>query len=172
MKKLFVKVLLLSTLVMSGAVLANGKVAVINFEQAILNTERAKQEIAKLEADADYKKTVAEAKSIQEKGQALTEKYKKEAPTMSDSQKLDIESKIKAKQADMKHVLGKLQETKKQLLGKLMYEMNGKAMKVTKALIDSEGIGLLLNANPEIVLHADTSFDITAKVTDLLNKEK
>jgi Skp family chaperone for outer membrane proteins len=75
-------------------------------------------------------------------------------------------------QADMQYVMGKIQESKKQLLGKLMYDMNVKAMKVVKELIDSEGIGMLLNANPEVILHADTSFDITAKVTERLNKEK
>lgn len=167
--KLVFSLLLLS---ISAVSFAEGKIAVINFEQAILNTDAAKAKIAELENDADYQKNIAEAKKIQEEGQKLAEKYQKEAPTMSPSQKADLETKIKARQADIQHVGKKIQEAKKQLLGKLMYDMNVKAMKAAKEIIDAEGVGLLLNGNPEIVLHADTSFDITAKVTDKLNKTK
>lgn len=170
MRSLLLAISLISTIFMAGFAQAEGKVAVVNFEQAILNTDIAKAEIEKIEADKDYQNNIAEAEKIQKEGAALLEKYKKEAPTLSPEQKADLEAKIKAKQSDMQHVAGKLQETKKQVLGKLMYQMRGQAMKAAQEIIDKQGIGLLLNANPEIVLHADTSFDVTAKVTEALNK--
>ena len=111
-----------------------------------------------------------QAQSIQEEGKKLAEKYQKEAMTMSPSQKAELEKKIKGKQADLEHVVKKLQASRDDLMKQLMAELNVKAMQATKSIIEAEGIGLLLNANPQLVLHADTSFDISAKLTDRLNK--
>ena len=54
----------------------------------------------------------------------------------------------------------------------LMRDLNQAASVAIKQIIADEGIGLLLAANPQVVLHADTSFDISAKLTDKLNKQK
>jgi hypothetical protein len=53
-----------------------------------------------------------------------------------------------------------------------MYQMQNQAISAAKEIIATEGIGLLLNASSQSqnVIHADTSFDITPKVTDKLNK--
>lgn len=171
MKRFLAVMLLLGT---SLAALADGKIAVVNFEQAILNTDAAQQKIHELEEDADYKANMNEAKKIQEEGTKLTEQYKKEGPTMSPQQQQELEGKIKEKQADLEHVGHKIQDAKKKLLGELMMGMKLQAMKAAQDIIDAEGIGLLLNASPQAqtVYHADTSFDITAKVTDKLNKQK
>ena len=162
----------LTLILASQWAVASGKVAVVNLEQAIINTDLAQAKIAELEKDADFKANLDEAKKIQAAGKALAEKYKKEAPTLSATQKLDLESKMTTKQEDMAHVINKLKKERKKLLTQMMYQLNSKASKAVKDIIDSEGIGLLLNANPEIVLYTDTSFDITAKVTDRINKAK
>lgn len=149
---------------------ASGKVAVISLEQAILNTDTAKAEIQSLENNPDYKANMDEVKKIQASGKALAEKYQKDAAIMSAAQKQEIEAKMKGKQADIEHVGRKLQETKKVLMQSLMRKMGQQAQLAVQEIIASEGIGLLLTANPQVILHADTSFDITAKLTDKLNK--
>ncbi|NRB40548.1 MAG: OmpH family outer membrane protein [Pseudomonadales bacterium] len=151
---------------------ATGKVAVVSFEQAILNTDAAKAEIKALENDKDFKANMKEVKKIQAEGKKLAEKYKKEAAIMSVSQIQELEAKIKGKQADIEHVGRKLQEAKQVLMQGLMRNMGAQAQAAIKDIITAEGIGLLLAANPQVVLHADTSFDITAKLTDKLNKNK
>lgn len=167
MKRFFLAMALMAV---SVASLAAGKVAVVSFEQAILNTDYAQAEIAKIENDKSFKDRVAEIKKIQEEGIKLAQKYQKEAPTMGASQKQMLENQIKEKQEDLEHVARKIQETRNLLLQSLMEEMNETASLAGKELIDKEGIGLLLNADPQIVLHADTSYDITAKLTDRINK--
>ncbi len=149
---------------------ASGKVAVISLEQAILNTDVAKAEIQALENNADYKANMEEVKKIQASGKKLAEKYQKDAAIMSAAQKQELEAKMKGKQADIEHVGRKLQETKKILMQNLMRQMGQQAQIAVQEIIASEGIGLLLTANPQVILHADTSFDITAKLTDKLNK--
>ena len=151
---------------------AEGKIAVVSFEQAILNTDIAKVEIAKLEIDSEYKSNLDEVKKIQEAGRKLADKYQKNAAIMSAAEKQDLEAKIKGKQADIEHVGRKLQETKKALMQNLMRSMGAAAQAALKEIVASEGIGLLLAANPQVILHADTSFDVTAKLTDKLNKMK
>ena len=168
MKRLFLVALMICTVAAQAA----GKVAVVSFEQAILNTDAAKAKIKSLETDKDFKANMDEIKEIQSEGQKLAEKYKKEAAIMSPAQKQELEAKIKGKQADIEHVGRKLQESKQALMQGLMREMGINAQKAIKEIIASEGIGLLLAANPQVVLHADTSFDITAKLTDKLNKRK
>ena len=167
------QILLATALLMcSLAVQASGKVAVVSFEQAILNTDAAKEKIKALESDKEFKANMAEVKKIQEEGKKLAEKYKKDAAIMSAAQKQELEAKIKGKQADIEHVGRKLQESKQALMQGLMRSMATQAQAAIKDIIAVEGIGLLLSANPQVVLHADTSFDITAKLTDKLNKKK
>lgn len=166
MKRFF----LAAALFFSVGAMAAGKVAVVNFEQAIINTDYAQQEIAKVESDQSFKDRVAEIKKIQEEGIKLAQKYQKEAPTMSASQKQLLENQIKEKQEDLEHVARKIQEIKNILLQNIMEEMDEVTSVAAKELIDKEGIGLLLNGNPQIILHADTSYDVTAKLTDRINK--
>ncbi|CAA0108817.1 Uncharacterised protein [BD1-7 clade bacterium] len=168
MKKFFVAALLASLSVLS---FAEGKIAVVNLQEALFNTDVAQQRREQLETDVDFKKSVDEVKDIQEQGRTLLEKLQKDGQLMAPAERQQIEAKVKGKQADMEHLARKIQEAQQGLMQGLMLEMNDGMQKSIQELIQSEGIGLLLMANPQIVLHADTSFDITAKLTDKLNKQ-
>ena len=150
---------------------AQKKVAIINIEQAILTTDMAKGEIKKLEADPEFKKNMDSIKKIQEEGQKLTEQYKKDGSLMSPKEIQALEAKIKAKQGDLEHIGKKVQEARATLMRGLMVQMNEEVTKQVKALIDAENIGLLLPANPQFIIHADPSFDITPKLTQNLNQK-
>lgn len=167
MKRFLLAALLATSSAMS---LASGKIAVVNFEQAILNTDLAQQRISAIESDESYKENIEQAKKIQEEGRKMAERYQKEAPTMSASDKALLESRISDKKADLEHVSRKLQDTRNAFIQGLMQEMQLATTRAVKEIIDADGIGLLLNGNPQIILHADTSFDITAKLTDRLNR--
>ena len=91
---------------------------------------------------------------------------------MSAAEKSGLESKIKIKQADLEHVIKTIQQIKAKLIKELQVEMQNKAMTALQEVVETEGIGLLLKSDPEIVIKADTSFDISAKVTEKLNKMK
>tara|TARA_B100001123_G_C14963155_1_gene888524 strand:+ start:59 stop:568 length:510 start_codon:yes stop_codon:yes gene_type:complete len=169
MKKLFAALVLLGS---SFPAQAGEKIAVININEAILNTDFAKAKIDSFEADPEFKKYIDEVNKIQEKGIELTEKYKKNEMTMSAAEKSGLESKIKIKQADLEHVIKTIQQIKAKLIKELQVEMQNKAMTALQEVVETEGIGLLLKSDPEIVIKADTSFDISAKVTEKLNKMK
>ena len=169
MKHIITAILLLSSSIFA---FAEGKIAVVNFEEAVFNTDRVQAKAQELQEDPEYKKNMDEAKAIQEEGKKLMEKLQKEAPTMSREDKQKIEAQVKSKQSDMEYVARKLKEAEEAAIKPLMFQMRLQAMKAAQEIVDAEGIGLLLNASAQsqVVLHADTSFDITAKVTDKLNK--
>lgn len=176
MKQLFSKQILAAGVIfaalMSAFASAEEKtVRVVNIEQAILGTDVAKEEIKKIEADAEFKKNMAQIQKIQEEGQKLTEKYKKDASMMSPKDVQELEAKIKSKQADLEHLGKKVQEVRANFMRGMMIRMNSDVTLVVKEIIDAEKIGLLLPANPQLILHADPSMDITPKVTEKLNKK-
>jgi outer membrane protein len=165
------KIIATAVLLMSSlTALAAGKIAVVDFEKAIMNTDFAQAQIATVEEDASFKANIAEVKKIQEDGMKLAQKYQKEAPTMSSTQKLQLENQIKEKQSDLEHIAKKLQETRAILMNQVLEEMQEIASQAAKELIEAEGIGLLLNGSPQIIVHSDTSFDVTAKLTERINR--
>lgn len=171
MRHIFLAAALMSVFVSSLSFAAELKVRVVNIEQAILGTDVAKEEIKKIEADAEFKKNMAQIQKIQEEGQKLTEKYKKDASMMSPTEVQELETKIKSKQADLEHLGKKVQEVRANFMRGMMIRMNSDVTVAVKEIIDAEKIGLLLPANPQLILHADPSMDITPKVTDKLNKK-
>lgn len=167
MTRLMMTVLLLLCCSMA---MAASKVAVVNFEEAILNTDLAQSKLEEVKNDRSFKLALDQTQKIQEEGKKLVERYQRESPTMSASERRELEEKIQDKQQDLEHIAGQLQEMRNQLLQGILRQMNETATRVTRELIESENIGLLLNANPQIVLHAEPEFDLTSKITDRLNR--
>ncbi|NRA42631.1 MAG: OmpH family outer membrane protein [Pseudomonadales bacterium] len=168
--KLFRYFALLSCICLALPSFAAGKIAVVDFQKAILTTDLAKSRIAKLESEAAYKDNIEKIKALSQDAQALFKKYQKEEPLMSVEQKTEMQGQLKSMQSDIQHLEGKLQEQNKQALAPLVLQMQAAAQRVVDAIRQEDGYGLVLVANPQVVFYADTSFDITAKVTDQLNK--
>lgn len=76
--------------------------------------------------------------------------------------------RLASKQADLEHVTGKLQQAEQQAGQAILRQMSGEVQEILRDLIQSEGIGLLLQR--QAVIHADPGYSITAKVTDKLNQ--
>ncbi len=169
MKHLLTAILLLGSSLLA---FADGKIAVVDFEKAILNTDRVKEKYQELEADPDNMKKMEEAKAIQAEYKQLAERLQKEFPTMSIEEKQKADAQLKSKQADLEHIGRKIQDISLAAIKPIMSDMNRQAQIIVQEIISVEGIGLLLHKTPQapLVIHADTSFDITAKVTDKLNK--
>ena len=155
---------------MSSQAMANGKLAVVDFQKAILTTDIAKARITKLESESAYKDNIDRVTKLTQEAQGLFAQYKKEEPLMSAEKKAEMQGRLKDLESDIKHLQTKVQEQNKQALTPIIYAMQPAAQKAVEELRKEEGYGLILIANPQIVYYADTSFDISAKVTDRLNK--
>jgi outer membrane protein len=148
---------------------AQGKIAVVNLQEAILQTDEAQKRLTAVRNSDDYKADKAEFDRLKEEFDTLVAGFQKDAAVMSQEQQVAARQKLASKQGDLEHVTGKLQKAEQGAGQTLLQEMAPKVQEVLRDLIATEGIGLLLQR--ESVIHADAGYSITAKVTDKLNQQ-
>ncbi len=148
---------------------AQGRVAVVNLEEAILQTDEAQQRLNGLRTQDDYVADKAELDRLQGEREELIKELQNDLAVMSPEQQQAARKRLANKNADLEHVLRKLQKSEQELGQALLQEMTPKVQAVLRDLIASEGIGLLLQRSA--VIHADNGYSITAKVTDKLNQQ-
>ena len=147
---------------------AQGKIAVVNLQEAILQTDLAQKRITEVRGQEDYKADKAEFDRLKSEFEDLAKKFQKDLAVMSQEQQVAARKKLASKQADLEHVTGKLQQAEQTAGQRLLQEMSPSVQQALRELIASEGIGLLLQQ--QAVIHADPGYNITAKLTDKLNQ--
>lgn len=147
---------------------SQGKIAVVDINEAIMQTDFAQKRLEEIRNQEDYKADKKEYDDLQEELEELVKKFQKDSAVMSQEQQMTARKKLASKEADLKHVTGKLRQAE-QLAGQALFQdMAPKVQEVLKEIIKNESIGLLLQR--QSVIHADPSYNITAKVTDKLNQ--
>ena len=147
---------------------AAGKIAVVDVQGAILQTDVAQKRLGEVREKADYKKNKAEADRLKSEGEALFKTFKKDEAVMSLEQKSASEKKLSGIQDDFRMVVEKMQQAEQSVARELLQDMAPKAQEALRDIIKAESIGLLLQGNA--VIHAEDSYIVTAKVTDKLNQ--
>ena len=148
---------------------AQGKIAVVDLQEAILQTDQAQKRLAAVRDQDDYKADKAEFDRLKKEFDEIVKTFQKDAAVMSQEQQLAARKKLASKQADLEHVTKKLQQAEQGAGQNLLQEMAPKVQEVLRELIAADGIGLLLQRTS--VIHADAGYSITAKVTDKLNQQ-
>lgn len=158
-------------LVFSGAAMAEGKIAVLDMQRAVLATDKAQAELKKLQANSEFSKMIAKDETLVSELQAMQKKAGDKGMTWSDEKKIEHNKQAEYKQAELKLVRQKVQKEQDIVLRKISVSMGRSAQAAANDVIKSGGYGLVLN-KAQVVIFSDTSFDITSKVTDKLNKMK
>ena len=156
-------------LVVPVTVAAQGRIAVVNLEEAILQTDEAQARLDGLRTGEDYLADKTELERLQTERETLIKELQNDLAVMSAEQQQTARKRLASKNADLEHVLRKLQKQEQELGQALLAEMTPKVQAVLRDLIQSEGIGLLLQRSA--VIHSDAGYSITAKVTDRLNQQ-
>ena len=159
MKLMVVSAALLATPL---AFAAKDKIAVFDVQEAILNTNMAKSEMKAFEARSDISRMISDAEKLKKDITALRTEISKGGAAAQEKQK-----SAEFKQADFELIVRKLNSERQAAGKKLMENLGPRLEGIVKNIVDAEGIGLLLDRKAAI--HADPSFDITAKVTEKLN---
>lgn len=170
MLKLRQSALILIALLLPSLAMAQGKIAVLDVQAAILNTDTAQKQFKDLRAQPAYDANLKELEKLKKEYEDLVKQVQKDLAVMSAEQKEAQRKKIEDKRGDIEHVARKLQASEQELAQGVMQQMGSKLQGVVTDLIKTEGIGLLLDR--KAVMHADISYNITAKVTEQLNKAK
>jgi outer membrane protein len=153
-----------------GLAAAEGKVAVLNLEAAVFNTEEAKTQLNALRQTPDYLANKKEAEGLKKQYEELAQQFNKNREVMSAEQEAEQARKIKEVGTDLDFVVKKLQQSEREVAQRIMREMMPRANTVVMDLIKAEGVGLLLNA--QAALFAEPGYSLDAKVTDKLNQTK
>lgn len=147
---------------------AQGKIAIVDLQDAILQSDAAQEALEQVRTQPDYSEDKEEFDRIQDELESLVEEFQKDAAVMSQEQQMSARKRLASKQADLEHVTGKLQQAEQQAGEAILRQMSGSVQEILRDLIQSEGIGLLLQQ--QAVIHADPGYSITSKVTDRLNQ--
>lgn len=147
---------------------AQGKIAVVDLEQAILQTDYAQERLSELESNENFASDKAEFDALREELEQLAADFQRDQAAMSDDQKVAARQKLASKQSDIEYVAKKLQTMQQQNAQRVFQEIAPKAREVLREIIETEQIGLLLQQ--QTVIHADLGYSLTAKVTDKLNQ--
>ncbi len=154
-------------LVSLNAAAQAGKIAVFSPQEAILNSELAKQRLQQLGEEKEFQENKNEHEKLRKEYKDLVDEVKKESAVMTAEQQADAQRKINSLRADIEHILKKLQAAQNDVINELGVEVGPRVQKILAELVRDDQIGLILRK--EAVMHATSSYDITSKVTDKLN---
>lgn len=168
MKSIVKLAAVMTLLAMPMVTAAQGKIAVVNLEEAILQTDYAQERLAQFEANEDFTADKNEFEGLRKELDGLLEAFQRDQAAMSEDQKVAARQKMQSKNSDIEYVAKKLQAMQQQNAQRVFQELAPKAREVLRDIIATEQIGLLLGQ--QMVIHADLSYSITAKVTDKLNQ--
>ena len=155
-------------LLLSSATFAQGRIAVVDLEQAILQSDSAQQQIRDFEASDAYAEDRAEFDKLKTEFDKLLQDFQRDQAAMSEEEQVAARQKLASKNADLEYVAKKLQSLNQQNAQRVFQELVPAARQVLGEVIETDQIGLLLQA--QSVIHADLGYNITAKVTDKLNQ--
>ena len=110
MSKFIKYALVFAVLSLPGLGWAQGKIAVVNLQEAILQTDQAQKRLNAVREASDYKADKAEYDRLKEEFDALVRKLQKDMAVMSQDQQIAARQKLASKQDDLEHVTGKLQK--------------------------------------------------------------
>jgi outer membrane protein len=154
--------------VLPSIVLAQGRIAVVNLEQAILQTDVAQQRLEEFETNEDFASDKSQFDALRAELDQLVKDFQRDQAAMSEEDQVAARQKMASKQADLEYVAKKLQTLQTQNAQRVMQELAPQAQEVLREIIETDQIGLLLQQ--QSVIHADLGYNITAKVSDKMNQ--
>ena len=168
MFKLLTHSALLVAAMMISLVSQAQNIAVVNIQAAILESSYGKSELAKLEEDADYAALVTEAQTLIADVQALDKDAQSNGSNWSQDQLNDYNKQRQFLTADIQLNQQKIQAEREQVVRQINAVMNQPALEALQAMVEEEGISLLLKENS--VHYATDAHNVTSKLAAKLSK--
>lgn len=163
---------LLVTLVVSftsTVLAAEGNIAVVDFAKAIFSTDVAKARLKQKKGESDFAALQGKYESTVANMKALKQDIESKGMTWSAEEAAEAQQKMAFYRQELELVTRKIQSDQQALQNSIVQELRPKAGEALQEIIDEEGIVLLISA--EAVVTAAPSLDVTAKLTDRLNKK-
>ncbi|WP_426417348.1 OmpH family outer membrane protein [Aestuariirhabdus sp. LZHN29] len=145
---------------------AESKIAVVNYQMALIESDAAKAYAKK--AEDRFGAQVNELKKLEEEGKRLQAKYERDVTAMSESEKKELQMELQRKAQDFEYKSKQLQAEKAQSDRVEIEALRPKLDQAIQEVVKEGGYDLVLERNG--VVFVSPSVDITTKVIQRLNK--
>ena len=165
-KQPILAILAISVLALTTPVaLAEVKIAVVDVQTAILQSEEAKRLMAQIQTE--FKTKEDEIRAIQSEAAGMLERAQKDAEVMTESEKRKLQQQIESKNNDFVYLRQKLQREIEERQKELFTGIDAKVQKAIEDLVLEEDYDLILPR--QAALYDGDLYNITRKVTERLN---
>lgn len=146
----------------------DSKIAVLDLQKAVLQTDMAQQRLAVMEENEDYTALVARIESLTSDLQNFQKDAEKNAMTWSDEKRQEKQKEAQSLRQEYQGAMQTLQRERQRVVQSIIQSMGETTESVISQIIEAEKISLLIDS--QNVFHAAQAHDITDKVTELLNQ--
>ncbi len=150
---------------LSTSAWAEVKIAVVDVQKAILNSEQAK--IYMQQIQKEFQTEEDEIRDLQSDAAKLLERLQKDGEVMSDAEKGKLQGEIQDKNNDFVYLRKKLQKRIDTRQQELFAGVDQKVQKAIEELVLSDDFDLIIPR--QAALYVGELYDITRKVTEKLN---
>ena len=155
-------------LLIAGPVAAELKIAVLDTQRALVESDEAKALLA--QAAQELQNEENEVKTLGESIMAIQERLQTDGEVMSPTEQRKLQKEIEDKQIDYQFQLNKLQKEVNDRRQELLQQMVPKIDAVLKDLIELEGYDIIMERGQ--LRYVNSKHDITRKVTEKLNEKQ
>lgn len=170
------KFLLIIAFLLPGGVYAQGadngvgiiRLSVLDVNAALFNTERARaaEVEMKLETASDEEKI----RSLASEAQALQDRLLQDAAVLSQSEQTRIAGDIEEISVQYQFLVQKLSNTLQERRQQFQQAYAPNLVQAISDVVEEGNFDIVFRA--EVVIHHNTAFDITARVTEKLNQQE
>lgn len=171
MNKLLLKAILVLTLLLAGihsvhAQSTTPKIAVLDWQAAMMETTKVKAEFQK--ADQQLAGEQNRARQLAEEARALQERLQRDGSIMSEDERRRLTQQVEQKAQEYQFVMSRLQKQQQELRQEIINRHRPNLEKAVNTLIAEKKIDILLDRQAAAFVKPE--FDITPAVAEQLNK--
>jgi outer membrane protein len=165
-KRLILTVLAGLAVISAPAAFAEVKVAVVDVQTAILNSEEAKRLLGQIQEE--FKDDEDNIRQIQSQAATILERMQKDSEVMSDAEKRRLQQEIESLNNDFVYERQKLQRSIDERQQELFAGIDQKVQRAIEELVRSDDFDIILPRGA--ALYVGDIYNITRKVTEKLNE--
>jgi len=166
MKRLTLTILAAMMMVSAPAALADVKIAVVDVQNAILNSEEAKRLLTQIQGE--FKGDEDRIRKIQSDAAAILERLQKDSEVMSESEKRRLQGEIESLNNDFVYARQKLQKQIDDRQKELFAGVDQKVQRAIEDLVKQEDYDIIIPR--QAALYVSDIYNVTRKVTEKLNQ--
>ena len=159
---------LLILVVIAGPVSAEFKIAVLDTQRALVESEEAQALLA--QAQKELQAEQEQVQGLAEEIMARREKLQTDGEVMSATEQRKAQKDIENKEIDYQFLVNKLEKEVNDRRQELLQQMVPKIDVVLKDLIELEGYDMIMERGS--LRYVNTKHDITRRVTEKLNEKQ